>query len=757
LRGKDGAGEPFIPGVTTMRDHRDARSSNPGDRGRRHPGLRWWTARLLAATALWAGLGVTAAARADDSGPAEGVTFAGRVVELESGRPLAGASVIMERSIRGAEPGIDPPWAASSTTTTDAEGRFRLSFPPEQAAERGFCFALRIKRPGFVSRKCNKVALVDLIRGRDRGEEPFFATIKLERGVEYTARVMIPGDKPAAAIPFTFANWTWGKNQSDHFQDDTEGQTDDQGRIRVTTLKSQAAALYVGPPKAPRARFPYAPYQHFWGTNEPSKNPNAWVPTDLGRIVLARGIRLSGRVVDTDGRPIAGQAVTAYPVRGQDQHPALTEADGSFSLGPLRPANYMVYGGGQDLSAGLDPDAPRLRRPIRVIRPARVYLQEGVLPEPLVLREMPTVRLEVRFVDSRGNPARGGPAKVWGLIPNARGQADPFGAISRVGGGLASEINDPEPRDTADRTDWSVEDWPDAAGRIIFPVPRGLQAATLFALPFDETVAYKTRMQPGGPLRFWGGGRLGTINEDRQVTIVAYRSPMVVVTVKAEHGFVPDGVRVDAGFTSNGGGYGESFVRTADGRFRSQSFMPDHEYRIYAGDQGGNYVPRKIFRLKLAEGGSADLTMMLRKRPKPPEPGRPAPAFSVRTTDGRMLSLAALRGKTVLLHFWSLRDGPKDAPSLKAVRDRFAKDDRFAMVGLCLGEDAGAAARVVQARGLSWPQAILLDDAADPIPIDYGAADPYKAFLIGPDGRLIARDLDGPALEKAVADALGPK
>jgi peroxiredoxin len=371
---------------------------------------------------------------------------------------------------------------------------------------------------------------------------------------------------------------------------------------------------------------------------------------------------------------------------------------------------------------------------------------------------MPTVRVEVRFVDSRGNPARGGPAKVWGLIPNARGQADPFGAHTRVGGGMASEINDPEPRDTADRTDWSLEDWPDAAGHIIFPVPRGLQAATLFAMPFDENVAYKTRMLPDGPLRFWGGGRLGAVNEDRQVTIVAYRAPMVVLTVKAEDGPVPDDLNVHAGFTSNGGGYGESFVRNADGRFRSQSLMPDHEYRIYADIRGGGeYVPRRILHVKLPEGGSADLTMVVRKRPKPPEPGRPAPAFSVRTMDGRTLSLEALRGKTVLLHFWSLRDGPKDAPSLKAVHDRFGKDDRFAMVGLCLGEEPNAAARVVESSGLSWPQAVLIDDAADPIATDYGVEPPYKSFLVGPNGTVIARDLDGPALEKAVAAALGQK
>ncbi len=169
--------------------------------------------------------------------------------------------------------------------------------------------------------------------------------------------------------------------------------------------KSQSVALYVNPPQPARASFPYAPYQHFWGMDQPSEHRNVWVPTDLGRIVLSPGVRVSGRMVDLDGRPIAGQTIRAYAVRGRDTHFATTETDGTFALGPLRPANYLVYGQGQEELGGVSPNLPALSKPIRVIRPVRVYLREGVLPPPLVLREVPTVEVEVRFVDSRGQPA----------------------------------------------------------------------------------------------------------------------------------------------------------------------------------------------------------------------------------------------------------------------------------------------------------------------------------------------------------------
>jgi hypothetical protein len=41
--------------------------------------------------------------------------------------------------------------------------------------------------------------------------------------------------------------------------------------------------------------------------------------------------------------------------------------------------------------------------------------------------------------------------------------------------------------------------------------------------------------------------------------------------------------------------------------------------------------------------------------------------------------------------------------------------------------------------------------------LDYQNRYPFKSFLIGPDGMLIARDLTGDAVEKAVAEVLGRK
>ncbi len=147
----------------------------------------------------------------------------------------------------------------------------------------------------------------------------------------------------------------------------------------------------------------------------------------------------------------------------------------------------------------------------------------------------------------------------------------------------------------------------------------------------------------------------------------------------------------------------------------------------------------------------------MRRLLDPPQSGRPAPAFSVQTLDGRTMSLSTLRGKTILLHFWAPNSRRQGADALKAVHDRFGRDPRFTMIGLCVSDDSKAAARLIENGGLSWPQAVLRDRNLDAIVADYRANEPNIAFLIGPDGKLIAKVVAGPELEKAVAEALSRK
>ncbi len=689
-----------------------------------------------------------AAVRADrnEANQAGGISFPGRVVDLDGDRPIEGAEVVVERSVLVPFGDAEPAWAGKTTLRTDAEGRFTITFPPEQAAEPRLQIALLVNHPDYVSRKAIQSPVISLLRGREFGDKPFFEIVTLAKGEVFTGTVVTPEGKPAGAVPFTFVNWSRRNNdRRSQFADDTTGITDRQGRFRLRMPKTQTLTISLVPDG-------YALFYRFWGTDRPDQNPDVWAPSELGQLVLEPGQVITGRLLDLTGRPINGQQVIAQGKRHQHEYIAIIQADGSFRFAPLGPGNYTIYADSQYQGGGIDLAARPRPHGVVPIRPAHVFVKKGEDPAAVELRELPSVTVGIRYVDSNGLPTRGGFATLGGTIPSEPGN------VNRHPGGAAFESlsnDEPEIEDQNQPLVWGRQLLADSEGQIRFRVPMGLQNSNLYTIPPDETIAYKTRLTENGPLKFWGGGQLGTIDAARTITIVSYKSPTVVATVRTDEGELPDEVKVSAGFNIRGGDFGERFIRQSDGRFRSHSLMPDHEYEISAWTQG--YTPNRIHRLTLKEGSFTELRLILRVQPKPPEVGKLAPPFFVKTLDGRALSLDDLRGKFVLIHFSMPIFGLKEEPTLKAMHDRYGKDGPLVMISFSLANDPALAAKLIKDHGLAWPQVVLRDRGADPIVLEYQAKHPFKSFLIGPDGTLVARDLDGDGLEKAIATALGRK
>ena len=77
------------------------------------------------------------------------------------------------------------------------------------------------------------------------------------------------------------------------------------------------------------------------------------------------------------------------------------------------------------------------------------------------------------------------------------------------------------------------------------------------------------------------------------------------------------------------------------------------------------------------------------------------------------------------------------------------------MISLSLDQAAADAKTYVDKNSLSWNQAFL-DGAWDaPTVKSYGVRGIPSIWLIGPDGKVIARDLRGDGIKSAVAAALG--
>jgi beta-lactamase regulating signal transducer with metallopeptidase domain/peroxiredoxin/protocatechuate 3,4-dioxygenase beta subunit len=150
----------------------------------------------------------------------------------------------------------------------------------------------------------------------------------------------------------------------------------------------------------------------------------------------------------------------------------------------------------------------------------------------------------------------------------------------------------------------------------------------------------------------------------------------------------------------------------------------------------------------------------LRPAPKPTlKVGQEVPPFDVETLDGKRLKLADLRGKYVLLDFWATWCGPciEELPAMKDVYERFGKDDRFAMVSLSLDNEAEAPRKFVAENKLGWLQGFLGEWKEGGVPAAYYVESIPAMFLIGPDGKLIARGLRGAQVGSTVGQALKPR
>lgn len=134
-----------------------------------------------------------------------------------------------------------------------------------------------------------------------------------------------------------------------------------------------------------------------------------------------------------------------------------------------------------------------------------------------------------------------------------------------------------------------------------------------------------------------------------------------------------------------------------------------------------------------------------------------APDFTVTGFNDKPLQLSSFRGKYVVLEFWATWCGPcvSEMDDVKAVYDKFGADRRFAMIGLSADESPDRPAHYATDHGLNWHQGFLGGLTEDsPIEKLYDVEGIPSIWLIGPDGKVIRRNLNGETLMGAVTAAL---
>ena len=145
-----------------------------------------------------------------------------------------------------------------------------------------------------------------------------------------------------------------------------------------------------------------------------------------------------------------------------------------------------------------------------------------------------------------------------------------------------------------------------------------------------------------------------------------------------------------------------------------------------------------------------------RKIQKSLSPGSPFPEFSVTDLEGKPLSLAAMKGKVVLIDFWATWCGPcvAELPHvLKAYEKHHAQG--FEIIGVSLDQDKTQLLSFLTREKMTWPQHLDGKEPGASLAAKYGVETIPSTFLLDREGKIIEKNLRGEALETAVAKALG--